>query len=110
VVRGQVAADSSGREPGEEPGLDLLSDDRATTVGRRGQVLMRREILDAAIVLLGQAGTDDGVTLRAIARQAGIAAPSVYPHFSDRDAIIDAVLAEGLSYNASTAARARTGR
>ena len=65
---------------------------------RRGQGgRLRREILDAAIVLLGQAGTDDGVTLRAIARQAGIATPSIYPHFADRAAVIDAVVAESFA-------------
>jgi AcrR family transcriptional regulator len=67
-------------------------------INKRGQGgRLRREILDAAIVLLGRVGTDDGVTLRAIARQAGIAAPSVYPHFADRAAIIDAVVAESFA-------------
>ncbi|MEV7627155.1 TetR/AcrR family transcriptional regulator [Actinoplanes sp. NPDC089786] len=67
-------------------------------VNKRGQGShLRREILDAAIALLGQAGTDAGVTLRAIARQAGIAAPSVYPHFADRAAVIDAVVAESFA-------------
>jgi AcrR family transcriptional regulator len=32
------------------------------------------------------------VTLRAVAREVGIAAPSIYPHFADRDAIILAVV------------------
>ena len=67
-------------------------------VNKRGQGShLRREILDAAIELLGRSGTDDGVTLRAIARQAGIAAPSIYPHFADRDAVIDAVVAESFA-------------
>lgn len=32
------------------------------------------------------------MTLRATARQAGIAAPSIYRHFADRDAILDVVV------------------
>lgn len=53
---------------------------------------LREEILDAAAGLLAASGARDGVTLRAIARQAGIAAPSIYPHFPSRDAILDAVV------------------
>ncbi|MCW2495235.1 TetR/AcrR family transcriptional regulator [Jatrophihabitans sp.] len=54
---------------------------------------LREEILSAAERLLAASGSSDVVTLRAIARETGIAAPSVYPHFSDRDAILDAVVA-----------------
>ena len=67
-------------------------------VNPRGQGgRLRQEILDAAVELLGRAATDDGVTLRDIARRAGIAAPSVYSHFADRAAIIDAVVAESFA-------------
>ncbi|AGL15575.1 transcriptional regulatory protein [Actinoplanes sp. N902-109] len=58
---------------------------------------LRQEILDAAVVLLGRAASDDGVTLRDIARQAGIAAPSIYSHFADRAAVIDAVVTESFA-------------
>ena len=79
-------------------------------VNRRGQGgHLRREILDAAIDLLGRAGTDDGVTLRAIARRAGIAAPSIYPHFADRDAVIDAVVAESFAGLVAATHAAKTG-
>lgn len=53
---------------------------------------LREEILAAAERLLAMSGPRDTVTLRAIAREAGIAAPSIYPHFRDRDAILDAVV------------------
>ncbi|MET1072143.1 MAG: TetR/AcrR family transcriptional regulator [Umezawaea sp.] len=66
---------------------------RKRTVNPRGQgAELRQEILDAAARLLTAAVPGGGVTLRAIAREAGIAAPSIYPHFADRDAILDAVV------------------
>lgn len=51
---------------------------------------MRDEIVIAATRLL-DGGTEQVVTLRAVAREAGISAPSIYPHFADRDAILLAV-------------------
>ncbi len=53
---------------------------------------LRGELLEAATRLLSGATSRDSVTLRAIAREAGIAAPSIYQHFADRDAVIDAVV------------------
>ena len=67
-------------------------------VNKRGQgVALREEIEQAAIRRLGVAGSGEAVTLRAIAREAGIAAPSIYPHFTDRDAILDAVVSRTFS-------------
>jgi AcrR family transcriptional regulator len=51
---------------------------------------LRGDILRAAEQLVDQAGAE-AVTLRAVARRVGIAAPSIYPHFPDRDAILLAV-------------------
>ncbi len=53
---------------------------------------LRDEILDAAISILAQLEPDAPFSLRAVAKQAGIAAPSVYIHFADRDALLLAVL------------------
>ncbi len=58
--------------------------------GEGGQ--LREDILRAAISLIEKAGSCEAVSLRAIAKEAGIAAPSVYPHFADRDALLLAVL------------------
>lgn len=55
---------------------------------------LRSEILAAAARLLARNRSRDAVTLRAIAREAGIAAPSIYGHFADRDAILDEVVAD----------------
>jgi AcrR family transcriptional regulator len=45
----------------------------------------------AALALIERSGSDEAVTLRAVAREVGIAAPSIYAHFADRDAIVMAV-------------------
>jgi AcrR family transcriptional regulator len=53
---------------------------------------LRTEILVAAGDLLGDLGTVDGLTLRGVARQAGIAPASIYAHFPDRSALVAALL------------------
>jgi AcrR family transcriptional regulator len=49
---------------------------------------LRDELLDAATRLLDAGGRDAVLTLRGVAREAGVAAPSVYPHFADLDALV----------------------
>ncbi len=62
---------------------------------RRGEgSRLRGEIVRAATRLLRERGDDAHVTLRAVAREAGIAAPSIYAHFPDPDAVVAAVVAE----------------
>jgi AcrR family transcriptional regulator len=59
----------------------------------RGQgARLTEDIVSAAIALIERTGTDEAVTLRAVAREVGIAAPSIYAHFADRDAIVMAVI------------------
>lgn len=50
------------------------------------------EIVAGAQALIERAGSDDAVTLRSVAREVGIAAPSIYAHFPDREAILWAVV------------------
>ena len=60
---------------------------------RRGEGgKLRAEILEGATALLEQNGSEEAVTLRAVARQVGISAPSIYSHFPDREAIVDAIV------------------
>ena len=60
---------------------------------RRGQgARLRDDIVRAAAALLERTGRDDAVTLRAVAREAGITAPSIYAHFGDRGEIMVAVV------------------
>jgi AcrR family transcriptional regulator len=43
--------------------------------------------------MLGELGSEEALSLRAVAREVGIAAPSVYRHFSDKAELVRAVLA-----------------
>lgn len=53
---------------------------------------LREEIIDAGVALIDERNDAGALTLRGIARAAGIAAPSIYPHFSDLQAVTDAVI------------------
>ena len=50
------------------------------------------DIVRGALAIIERTGSDDSVTLRAVAREVGIAAPSIYAHFADREAIIMAAV------------------
>lgn len=59
---------------------------------RRGQgARLHDDILAAAARVLDRDGVE-GLSLRAVARETGIAAPSIYAHFADRDAVLTAVV------------------
>jgi AcrR family transcriptional regulator len=60
----------------------------------RGQgARLTGDIVSGAVALIDRTGSDEAVTLRAVAREIGIAAPSIYAHFPDREAIVRAVVA-----------------
>jgi len=60
---------------------------------RRGEGgKLRDDILAAATALLERTGNEEAITLRAVAREVGISAPSIYLHFPDREAILEAVV------------------
>src|SRR5215469_3470031 len=83
---------------------------------RRGEGgKLRADILAVATALLERTGNEEAVTLRAVAREVGISAPSIYSHFPDREAIVDAIVDGAFAdfnaaieegYNAATAAGA----
>jgi AcrR family transcriptional regulator len=50
------------------------------------------DIVRGALAIIERTGSDDAVTLRAVAREVGIAAQSIYAHFADREAIIMAAV------------------
>ena len=51
---------------------------------RRGEgARLRDDIVAAAVALLDETGDQAAVSLRAVARRVGIAAPSIYRHFAD---------------------------
>jgi AcrR family transcriptional regulator len=55
--------------------------------------LLRDEILDAATELLLETGHAKAVSIRSVARRVGVTPPSIYLHFEDKDALLDAVCA-----------------
>jgi AcrR family transcriptional regulator len=70
-----------------------MSTSGGRTRNRRGEGgLLRDEIVAAAERILEREGDEAAITLRSVAREAGIAAPSIYAHFADRDAIVETVL------------------
>ena len=79
---------------------------------RRGEGgRLRSEILAAAAKILDATGDENAVTLRAVARAAGISAPSIYAHFPNRQAILLAVVEDAfsdLTHHLRTAADPRT--
>ncbi|WP_433570254.1 TetR/AcrR family transcriptional regulator [Streptomyces sp. CA-251247] len=87
--------------------MTATADHPRTHGNRRGEGhLLRGEILTAAAELLDSGGDGRAVTLRAVARRAGIATTSIYPHFPDRQALVLAVAGQavaGLSHRLRTA-------
>ncbi|PWW21931.1 TetR family transcriptional regulator [Geodermatophilus normandii] len=53
---------------------------------------LRSDLLTAAGTLLERTGSAGAVSLRGVAREAGVSAPAVYGHFADLGALLDAVL------------------
>ncbi|MBB3086776.1 TetR/AcrR family transcriptional regulator [Geodermatophilus sabuli] len=56
---------------------------------------LRADLVAAAAELIERTGSVEAVTLRAVAREAGVTAPAVYGHFTDLGALVEAVLEEG---------------
>lgn len=62
---------------------------------RRGQGdQLRREILGAVNRLLVEWGSAEKLTIRAVAQEVGVAAPSIYLHFSDKTELVWTALAD----------------
>ncbi|WP_187686202.1 TetR/AcrR family transcriptional regulator [Nocardia wallacei] len=55
---------------------------------------LRAEILDATRELLARTGSADTVSIREVSKVVGVSAPSIYRHFADKDALIDAAVAQ----------------
>jgi AcrR family transcriptional regulator len=55
--------------------------------------LLRDQILDAATELLLATGHAKAVSIRSVAERVGVTPPSIYLHFEDKDALLDAVCA-----------------
>jgi AcrR family transcriptional regulator len=72
----------------------------STSVPRRARASrgegerLRGEIIEATARLLGRMGSDETLSLRAVAREVGVTAPAVYLHFTDKEALLLAVAAD----------------
>lgn len=54
---------------------------------------LHEEILDATTDVLMQTGHAKAVSIRSVAQRVGVTPPSIYLHFTDKDALLDAVCA-----------------
>jgi AcrR family transcriptional regulator len=61
---------------------------------RRDAAVNRQRILDAALLLFAEHGLD--VSMDEVARNAGVGAGTLYRRFPTKEALLDAILAEGL--------------
>ena len=71
----------------------IRSTDRRRRAPRGAGDLLRDEILDAATELLLETGHAKAVSIRLVAERVGVTPPSIYLHFTDKDALLDAVCA-----------------
>jgi AcrR family transcriptional regulator len=69
---------------------------------------LRRALLDAAFGLIDREGPE-ALTLRAVARAAGVSANAPYNHFADKAALLAAVAEEGLDVLYQEMSEARDG-
>jgi AcrR family transcriptional regulator len=78
---------------------------------RDGQGKRRRQEIVAAVQrLLGEWGSSDRLTMRAVAKEVGISAPSIYLHFNDKTELVWAALEDRygeLAAQMAAAAQAR---
>lgn len=65
---------------------------RARSPRGAGEILAE-EIIEAAGELLVEHGDDTAMSIRAVASRVGVTPPSIYLHFADKDALLDAVCA-----------------
>jgi AcrR family transcriptional regulator len=86
-------AESTLSSTGARTGRGPTAATRRRQRNARGQgARLTEDIVSGAIALIDRAGTQEAVTLRAVAREIGIAAPSIYAHFPGREAIVMAVV------------------
>ena len=71
------------------------SAERAPSAYHHGD--LRRGLLDAAETLLERDGGPAGLSLREVARAAGVSHNAPYRHFADREALLAALAAEGFA-------------
>lgn len=71
----------------------VRSQERRRRAPRGAGDQLRDEILDAATELLLETGHAKAVSIRSVAQRVRVTPPSIYLHFKDKDALLDAVCA-----------------
>jgi AcrR family transcriptional regulator len=66
---------------------------------------LRRKVLNASVALIAEGGLE-GLSLREVARKAGVSHQAPYHHFADREAILAAIAGEGFAKLAKALDRA----
>ncbi len=70
---------------------------------------LREQLVQAAVEVLDEVGDASRVSVRAIARRAGVSPTALYLHFADRDALVSAAVDAGFAaFNATLMGAART--
>lgn len=65
---------------------------------RRGEgEALHEQILAAAASLLAETGNEEAVSIRAVAERVGVTPPSIYLHFADKEALLEAVCVEAFA-------------
>ena len=70
---------------------------------------LHAQILAAAGELLAESGREDEVSIRAVADRVGVTPPSIYLHYADKDALLDAVCVEAFTDMHEAMAKAGAG-
>ena len=86
-----------GRSPSAYVGADpshSLARPRRRRARRGAGAQLRDTIVNAATELLVETGYAKAVSIRSVAERAGVTSPSIYLHFVDKDALLDAVCAQ----------------
>ena len=91
------------------PGTSTPAPHRQRARKGEGQKL-RSEILDAAEQLLGQKGSPDAISMRAIAEAVGVSPPAIYLHFDDKDELFFECCARRFLQMAEVLATAASGQ
>jgi AcrR family transcriptional regulator len=72
---------------------DVIQPLRRRRAPRGSGEQLREEILESATQLLLETGHAKAVSIRSVAQRVGVTPPSIYLHFADKDALLDAVCA-----------------
>ncbi len=76
-------------------GVNGASSHRGQTRNPRGEgAQLRVDLIEAAARLLESSGDARVLTLRGVAREVGVATPSIYRHFSGKNELVEAVVAD----------------